>query len=276
MAVRGAEMETRGRVGWIILNDYQESAEASLNDPDYVHTVAGVSDALQTFRDDPAIHVIVITGRNDGEFYRVCRGDHYDDPGNRGRLNPIRNPRSAGFVWPSHTMQLLATVEKPVVARVNGDAIGLGAAFLWGCDIIVAFEDSVISDVHLGQRDVVDTAGEIRGFPWAVTPGDGAVSFAPLYMPPTKVKEFFLLSRVWTFKQLADMNIVNYAVKRDQIDVVVDEIVDALLARPATVLARAKRVLNKRMIEHWNLVQDLAIAYEQLDFWEHAGAGRMD
>lgn len=276
MAVRGADTEVRGPVGWIVLNDYQEAAEASLHDPDYLHTVAAVAAGLAEHRDDPAVRVIVITGRNDGEFYRVCRGEHYDDRGNRSRLNPVRSPHSDGFVWPSHTMQLLATVEKPVIARVNGDAIGLGAAFLWGCDLIVADEDAIISDVHLGQRDVVDTDGDVRGFPWAVTPGDGAVSFAPLYMPPTKAKEFFLLSRVWTFRQLADMNIVNFAVPRDRLDAVVDDLVDKLLARPATVLARAKRVLNKRMIEHWNLVQDLAIAYEQLDFFEHAAAGRMD
>jgi hypothetical protein len=49
-----------------------------------------------------------------------------------------------------------------------------------------------------------------------------------------------------------------------------------LLKRPAYVLAHAKRVVQKRLINNWNLHQDLALAYEHLDFFTHAAAGDMD
>ena len=84
------------------------------------------------------------------------------------------------------------------------------------------------------------------------------------------------LSRAWTARQLADMNIINYAVPADQLDEVLDEILEKLVARPAAVLAHTKRVCNKHLIEHWNLAQDLASAYEMTDFWEHAARGEMD
>jgi enoyl-CoA hydratase/carnithine racemase len=275
VTVRGVDIERRGQIGWIILNDYQESAEASLRDPDYVHPSPGMALALTELEGDPGIRVIVLTGRNDGEFYRVCRLPHYEDAGNRGRLNPIqRKGRLAGASLGA--LQVMAFMQKPVIARLNGDAIGLGQAFLWGCDMIVAREDAVIADVHTGQGDVVDSAGEVRGFPWAVTPGDGAMSFAPRYMPPTKLKEYMFLSRAWTARQLADMNIINYAVPADELDGVLDEILEKLVARPATVLAHTKRVCNKHLVEHWNLAQDLASAYEMTDFWQHAANGEMD
>ncbi|HVX21386.1 MAG TPA: enoyl-CoA hydratase/isomerase family protein [Acidimicrobiales bacterium] len=273
MTVLGLEVERRGPVAWVILNDYQEGAEASLDDPDYLHPSPGMASTLLQLEADPAVRVVVVTGRNDGEFYRVCRRPHYDDRRNAGRLNPLNRPAGPG-VRPS-AMQVMALMGTPVIARMNGDAIGLGQAFLWGCDMIVAREDAVVADVHTGQGDVVDSAGEVRGFPWAVTPGDGAMSFAPRFLTPTKLKEYMFLSRTWTARQLADMHVINYAVPADQLDAVLDDIVAKLLARPAAVLAHTKRVCNKHLIEQWNLSQDLATAHELLDFWNHAANGEM-
>ena len=162
------------------------------------------------------------------------------------------------------------------MARVNGDTIGLGQAFFWGCDIIIAREDAIISDVHTGMQTVIDSNGEVRGFPWAVTPGDGAQSFLAMFMPPTLMKEYLFTSPVWSMKKLEQMNIVNYAVPMSELNAKVDEMVEKLLKRPPSVLAHAKRVAQKRLIENWNLHQDLAIAYERLDFFNHAAQGRME
>jgi enoyl-CoA hydratase/carnithine racemase len=275
--VVGAFSEKRGEVGWIIMRDYDKTSNQSLTAKSYVHVIAAVGHALHEFRYDPDVRVIVLTGENDGEFYRVARGASYMDKGNRERLNPIKRDSSSvlGSGGPN-PLEVLALIEKPVVARVNGDAIGAGQAFFWGCDLIIARDDAVIADVHTGMQEVVDSAGEVRGFPWAVTPGDGAQSFVALSMPPTKLKEYLFLSPVWTMKKLEEMNIVNYAVPADELDAKVDEIVAALLKRPPFVLAHAKRVVQKRLINNWNLHQDLALAYEHLDFFTHAAAGDMD
>jgi enoyl-CoA hydratase len=276
--VSGAYAEKRGPVGWIVMREYDKTSNASLTAKSYTHVMAAVGQALHDFRYDPEVRVIVLTGENDGEFYRVARGSSYDDAGNRDRLNPIKRATDGipGLAGAPDALELLALIEKPVVARVNGDAIGLGQAFFWGCDIIVARDDAVIADVHTGMQEVVDSNGEVRGFPWAVTPGDGAQSFIGLSMPPTKLKEYLFLSPVWSMKKLEQMNIVNYAVPADQLDAKVDEIVSALLKRPSRVLAHAKRVVQKRVINNWNLHQDLALAYEHLDFFTHAAAGEMD
>jgi enoyl-CoA hydratase len=278
MAVRGVEVERRGAVGWIILEDYQSTVEAGFADPEgFVPTPIALPNALDELRFDKSVRVIVITGRNDGEFYRVSRREHYDVPEHAARLNPLKNPALAAYsATPRRNIQeTLAMMEKPVIARLNGDAIGLGQAVLWGCDMIVAREDAVVSDVHTGQGEVVDSAGEHRGFPWSVTPGDGAMAFLPLYMPPTKLKEFMFVSRVWTARKLADMNIVNYAVPADQLDAVLDEILGKLLARPAHVLAHTKRVCNKHMVQQWMAAQDLAVSYELQDWWINGASGAM-
>jgi enoyl-CoA hydratase len=276
--VVGAYTEKRGPVGWIIMRDYDETSNASLTAKSYTHIGAAVGQALHDFRYDPEVRVIVLTGENDGEFYRVARGKSYDDAGNRSRLNPIRGAKNGTRGWGAgpDAMELFALIEKPVVARVNGDTIGLGQAFFWGCDIIIAREDAIISDVHTGMQEVIDSNGEVRGFPWAVTPGDGAQSFLSLYMPPTAMKEYLFTSPTWSMKKLEAMHIVNYAVPMSELNAKVDEMVEKLLKRPSSVLAHAKRVAQKRAIQNWNLHQDLALAYERLDFFHHAAQGNMD
>lgn len=278
MPVKGVEIERRGEVGWIILEDYQRTVEAGFAEPEgFVPTPVGLPLALDELRFDNSVRVVVITGRHDGMFYRVSRREHYDVQEHADRLNPLRNKGMAGADAGGrrNLQEILALIEKPVIARMNGDAIGLGQAVLWGCDIIVAREDAVVSDVHTGQGEVVDSAGERRGFPWSVTPGDGAMAFLPLYLTPTKLKEYMFVSRVWTARQLADMNVINYAVPADQLDAVLDEIIGKLLARPAHVLAHTKRVCNKTLIQQWQLAQDLAVSYELQDWWINGASGRM-
>ena len=77
------------------------------------------------------------------------------------------------------------------------------------------------------------------------------------------------LSRAWTAKELAEMNVVNYAVPATQLDAVFDDIMARLSARPASVLAHTKRVCNKHVIHQANLARDLSGAYEILDLWQH-------
>ncbi|TDV56216.1 enoyl-CoA hydratase/isomerase family protein [Actinophytocola oryzae] len=278
MPVKGVEVERRGEVGWIILNDYQETVEAGFAEPEgYEPLQVGLLNALEEFRWDSGIRVIVITGKNDGAFYRVSRRPHYDVQKHADRLNPMHSPYMRQSMPASRSMtEILAFIEKPVIARMNGDAIGYGQALLWGCDMIVAWDGAVVADVHTGQGDVVDSDGEARGFPWAVTPGDGAMAFLPVSMTAAKLKEFMFLSRTWPVTKLAEMNLVNYAVPMDQLDGVLDEIIEKLLARPAHVLAHTKRVCNKRLVEQMNNVQDLASAYEMLNFVSHGVEGRMD
>jgi enoyl-CoA hydratase len=278
MPVKGVEVERRGQVGWIILNDYQETVEAGFREPEgFIPTPTGITNALDEFRYDDSIRVIVVTGRNDGAFYRVSRRPHYDVQQHADRLNPVHSPHMRQTAPARRSMtELLALIEKPVIARLNGDAIGLGQALLWGCDMVVAWEGAVVADVHTGQGDVIDSDGEVRGFPWAVTPGDGAMAFLPASMTAVKLKEYMFLSRTWGARQLADMNLINYAVPMEQLDEVLNEIIEKLLARPAYVLAHTKKVCNKQLVQQWNTAQDLASAYEMLNFSAHGLAGEMD
>jgi enoyl-CoA hydratase len=273
MGTQFVDVEHRGDVLWVYFNNFEKTLAGADKDTTDVHTAIGW--AMQEARFDPSVRLIVLTGRDPGEFYTVPTADHYADQSHRDRVNPMKRP--GGFSSHSYpdVIEVLSLMEKPVVARVDGDVIGFGQSVLWGCDIIVAREDAVISDVHLGQGDVVDMNGVHRGFPQAISPGDGAMAFFPLFMPPTKLKEYMLLSKCYTAADLAAMNIVNFAVPAGELDAVVDDVVTRLLARPDYVLKHTKRLCSKHMIAQLNLSRDLSAAYEVLDLWQHAKDGTM-
>jgi enoyl-CoA hydratase/carnithine racemase len=279
---RAAYVERRGPVGWVIIKDVQEGMEDSWGLDEYMEIHTAVASGLDELRFDPQIRIVGITGERDGEFYSLPRRERFDsEPRHRHRHNfSMRGDKSLHPRGPSrgvaNAIETLAMIEKPVIARVNGDAIGFGQSLLWGCDILVGVEFGVVSDVHMGQGDPVDHRGERRGFPYAIAPGDGAMAFLPLFMPPTKAKEYQLLSRAWTVRELAEMGVFNYALPGyEELDAKVDELIDELLARPQHALQHTKRLHNKLLIWHWNLAKDLSQAYELLDFWQHNAQDHM-
>jgi enoyl-CoA hydratase len=80
-------------------------------------------------------------------------------------------------------------------------------------------------------------------------------------------KEYLMLARPFTAKELAVMGVVNYAVPPDQLDAKTNEIAQRLLKRNAYALALTKRVLNKQMLANFNLVHDASLGYEFLNFY---------
>jgi enoyl-CoA hydratase/carnithine racemase len=295
MAILAAFAERQEGIGWIKIRPVQKLMEEMFAEgaDDFVELHTAVAIALQDFRADPDVRIVVITGEVDGEFYAVPRAERFlDGTDHADRVNPIRRGTAGGrsFInpneWlqrgtkltklPPYAIETLLLMEKPVIARVNGDAIGFGQSLLWACDFIVAREDAVISDAHMSLGQVVDHEGNRRGMPWAVTPGDGLMSFWPLFLPHTKAKEFMMLSRTLTAKDLAALNIINYAVPAELLDATLESLLKELLAKPQYALERVKRVANKHLIQQWNLVQDLGWSYEQWDFTNHAMEGHME
>ena len=280
--LKAVEVMRRGPVGWVIIRHNEQMMEKGWETEDVEEVHAGMAMALDDLRADRAIRIIGITGEHDGDWFNLPSRQRYDEePRHRARHDWVNIANSPDKARPPErrvppAIETLALLEKPVIARVNGNALSFGQSVLWGCDIIVAIETAIVADAHMGQGEVIDSRGVARGYPYGMTPGDGAMGFLPLFLPPTKLKEYQFLSRAWTAKELAEMNIVNYAVATyEELDAKVDELIDALLARPQHALERTKRLTNKAVIAQWNLTQDLSHSQELLDLWEHSRAGHM-
>lgn len=269
MAITAIDIEQRGAVAWIHIKPFERTQKEGSTQPGFVDVHTAIAEALERFRWDDSVRIIVITGAEDGEFYWAPGPGYYDEQ-RLSFMNPI-NRRSGRFSMEQGATRItetLALIEKPVLARLNGHASSNGQSILFGCDMIIAWEDAIVTDNHLGLGEVTDHDGVSHGYPFPMAPGDGAGSLVPLFMPPTKAKEYLMLGTSYTAKELAEMNIVNYALPMDQIDAKLDEIIAKLLARPARTLARTKRGVNKMVAQQVNLAYDALHYAELLDFYE--------
>jgi enoyl-CoA hydratase len=286
--LKAADVERNGSVGILKIHPVERMMERSL-EPDcdeFIEVHEAISIGLEELRFDPAVRVIVITGSRDDVFYVAPASSHYLVERYRNRLRGIISPELREELRPAESraryrrtanyVEQLLYCEKPVIARVNGDCIGAGQSVMWGCDMIVAREDAVIADVHTGQGEVIDSTGVPRSFPFAISPGDGAMAFAQMNFSSYRYKEYQFLSQQLTARELADMHVINYAVPADELDDKVDELVRRLLARPQPVLAHIRKLLQKPIIEQANLQYDLSWAYEHLDFVEHGLSGHFE
>jgi enoyl-CoA hydratase len=218
---------------------------------------AEVGRALNELRDDNTVRVIVITGRDDVFTIPPSSYGHHGSPGSDWDI-------MSGV---TRAVEAMCTIEKPVIAKVNGHAVGFGANLVLACDLIIAREDAIIADHHMSCGELIIDGKVAGSAEHCMVTGDGGAVFAPLKMPMNIAKEYLMLARPFTAKELATMGVVNYAVPAAELDAKTDEIAQRLLKRNAYALALTKRVLNKQLMESFSRVHDAALGYEFLNFY---------
>jgi enoyl-CoA hydratase/carnithine racemase len=226
-----------------------------------------LAEVFEALRRDNSVRVLILTGERD-VFAIAPSGDAYR--GGFAYDNGV-NPGKAWYTFNgiTRTIETMVGMEKPIIARVNGDAIGFGQSLVFSCDFIVAVEDAIIMDHHMGGSLTRTYSGQQRetgAVEFNAPPGDGGMALIPLYMTPCKAKEYLLLAKGYTAAELAAMNVINYAVPRDQLDAKVGEMTEALLKRNPYTVAWTKRVTNRMVMNHVNLTLDAGMAYEQAYF----------
>ena len=209
-------------------------------------------------RGENDIRVVVLTGWP-GDFYAPASPEFYD---NAELRRYVTEPEGAWktFTGIVRTHQGIAELEKPVIGKITGDAIGFGTSLAFACDLIVSLDTARFIDIHLGM-------GEVPFGPrFGIVAGDGGCSLLPLFMTPAKAKEMLFLAKEYSGQELADSNTINYACASADLDAKVDELVQGLLRRSAYALAWTKRVANRNVVTQLNQTLDAAAAYEMVNF----------
>jgi enoyl-CoA hydratase len=257
---RALTLERDGRIATVRMHPVRISFNAKPTAE--LHQEMGL--AMSELRNDDEIHLVILTGSEDGEFVVPPPTEQYRSGGQGARLDSGRAEwlRGTGII---RAHQAMAEMEKPIIARVNGDAFGFGSSLMFNCDLIVAREDAQVSDMHLGLGTLVPTgATEPVGPHFSMYPGDGGLSLVPLYMTPAKAKEYLLLATSYSAREMADLGWINYAVPFAQLDAKVDDLAERLLARAPDVIAYTKRVANRELVAHLNRTLDAGVAYEHV------------
>jgi enoyl-CoA hydratase len=230
------------------------------------HLKGGTSDLhwelgelFSSLRGDNSVRVIVLTG-SDGQFYVPREKDFYKSAAARAYLTEPHGAWTT-FTGVLRTHSAMAEIEKPIIAKVNGHAIGFGSSLVFACDLIVAVEDAIIADMHLGMGEIPEGGPE-----YGIVPGDGGASLLPLFLSPTVAKEYLMLAQRYTAADLAAHKIINYAVPATELDFKINDLVVRLLKRPSYALAWTKRIVNRRIVDALNSSLDAGVAYEMINF----------
>jgi enoyl-CoA hydratase/carnithine racemase len=250
-------VELNGQVATITINHPKKAGG---------HMHWDLGEVFSDLRGEDSIRVIVLTGQHEGIFSVGPTTAEYDAnvlDDSTGTPTPMNDPHRN---WHTFTglircHEAMAAIEKPIIAKVNGENIAFGSSIMFSCDLIYAREDARIADNHLGMGEV-----EPYGPRWGMVPGDGGTAMAPLYFSPPLAKEYLMLGREFTGAELAAMHLINAAVPASDLDATVDQVVARLLRRPAYALAWTKRVVNRMMVEQMNRTLDAGAAYEMVTF----------
>lgn len=153
----------------------------------------------------------------------------------------------------------LVDIEIPIIAAVNGPAVGLGASVALLCDVIFMADDAVISDPHVRVGLVA---------------GDGGTAIWPLLVGPARAKEYLMTGNPLTAQEAERIGLVNRVFPADRLLAEATAFAEQL-ARGAPLAVRfTKMAVNKLIKDALNVAFDSAAGLELVTFLsdDHAEA----
>ncbi|ELY61773.1 enoyl-CoA hydratase/isomerase family protein [Natronolimnohabitans innermongolicus] len=188
-----------------------------------------LADTIETASPDE-YDAIVLTGEGDA----FCAG---------GDLQSLANfPASSREAYESVTETFGRVVEAmleshvPIVAKVNGDAVGAGLALVALADIAYAAEDATFSCAFVRVGLIPDTGGTFM---------------LPHIVGLRAAKKLAFTGEFVDADRAADLDLVNDAVPAADLDARVEETVAQLQAGPTAIIGTMKQAMHENMTRHW-------------------------
>lgn len=140
-------------------------------------------------------------------------------------------------------------IEKPLIAKVNGVAVGLGASLALFCDVIFASDQARIGDLHVAI---------------GYSAGDGGAVIWPHLIGFARAKEYLMTGDLIPATKAAEMGLINHAVPHEELDDAVGAFCQRLLKGKQTAIRYSKLTVNIGLKQLAHSVLDASLAYECL------------
>jgi crotonobetainyl-CoA hydratase len=176
---------------------------------------------------DRSVRVVVLTGAGDRAF---CTGADMKSGGGMTGLEYWAAPRPGGFGG----IALRDTLNVPVIARVNGHALGGGFEMVLGCDLVIAAQSATfgLPEPRVGRLAL-----------------DGGIAILSHRLPHVRAMSMLLTGRRIGAEEAQSYGLVNEVVAPDQLDAAVDRWVGEVLAcAPLSVRAIKQMVTAGRAL----------------------------
>lgn len=233
--------ERRGKILTVTMNRPEVKNAAN----DVMH--AELARIFYEIAADPDCDVVVLTGAGDA----FCAG---------GDINGMARKIEDHTLWVQTVVEArdifygMLDLDKPVIARLNGAASGLGATLAVYCDIIIAAESAKIGDPHVKVGLVA---------------GDGGALMWPMLVGYAKAKELLFLGDHVDAREAERIGLINYAVPDDQLDDRVYAMADRLAAGATQAIGWTKRAINHSLRQLAQGTMEVGLGLETLSHLSH-------
>ncbi|MGR3425111.1 MAG: enoyl-CoA hydratase/isomerase family protein [Sagittula sp.] len=146
-------------------------------------------------------------------------------------------------------VQRMLDCDKPILCRLNGDAIGLGATLVLLSDIVVGVDSARIADPHVRMGLVA---------------GDGGALVWPAHAGMMAAKYYLLTGDMMTAAEAQALGLITFAVPADELDARCDKILAKLVNGAPLAIKWTKRALNTALQQAAPAVFDMSLAAEGL------------
>jgi enoyl-CoA hydratase len=219
----------------------------TLNRPDTLNAVnarlhAELAHVFTDAQQDPDSDVIVLTGAGRG----FCAGGDVD-----WMQEAIDRPGLFENIAVEAKRIIFSQLEleKPLICRMNGHAMGLGATIALGSDIVIASEKAKIGDPHV-QIGFVS--------------GDGGAVLWPQLIGYLRAKEYLLTGDPIPAVEAARMGLINRAVAPERLDDEVYTLARRLANGARKAIRWSKVSINLGLKQLAHMIIDSSLAYEAL------------
>ena len=210
-------LEKKDGIAWVTINRPERLNATDLN------TRKELAEALEDCEQDESVRVVVIQGAGDKAF---CAGADLKE------FYEIRDPLMARecIKWGQNYRNIIARMEKPVIAAVKGYALAGGFETALVCDITIASEDAKFSlpEINVG-----------------LFPAGGGTQRLIYNIGLKRAKELLFTGEMIDAQTALKLGIVNKVVPREKFDDEVKAFAEKLKEKPAKILGLLKYVVNK-------------------------------
>jgi enoyl-CoA hydratase len=198
--------------------------------------------------DDRDVAVVVLTGAGEKAF-----SEGADFGGMQDNLDAggYEDGHPGLMVESANIVRAQLSIRQPIIAAVNGDAIGLGATLALFCDMVLMADHARIGDPHV-------KAG--------IVAGDGGAILWPLLLGPHRGKEVLMLGDLMSADEAYRLGLANHLYPVASLADEVGEVAQRLASGPRVAIQFNKRLANTEIVDRVNRLLDASLAMEAITF----------
>jgi enoyl-CoA hydratase len=221
--------------------------QLTFNQPQKLNSFAGtahteLSRVFYEIAEDDASEIIVLTGA----------GRAFSAGGDIEHMQWLRDnpPEFYRAVREAKRIVLsMLELDKPVIGKINGDAVGLGSTIAVLCDVIFAADHARFGDPH-------NKVGLVSG--------DGGQIMWPYLIGYARAKHYLFTGELFNAPKAVEMGLINACMPAAELDAYVDAYADKLAALPTQSLRWSKSTINVPLRQMAASMMDVGMAYENV------------